>query len=580
MGVASVDERVRAGDGSERADLRAQVAILAARLDEQAVLIANQQREIAAQRDQLSRLMAPVVSMKPATPPGATMSVSPPPATRSRRAMLARVLGITAAGGVAALVQEPARANAQIAGTVAAGFPSTASYGLAAAPANTIAVTSLGSTTHGVIGNSSANGTGPAAEYSSGVFGTDRALGVGVQGITTNLYGVYGKALSPFSGTPTVGSAGVKGLANTVDYSFGVWGTATSSLTGGVFGENSSTTDTAAGIYGYATASTGAVVGLWGRTQSASAGTIATLGEAIATSGPTVGVLGRVSSPNGIGVKGTASGNYGVQGVSTSAAGVFGTSTTAYGVQGLSTNAYGVSGNSTTQAGVWGSSYNNVGVLGSSTTGVGVNGVSVSSNGVNGVSDTGIAVYGSSQNGTAGRFDGNVVIQGNLTVSGNFPHTAAVPSSDGTLRRLYGLNSAEAYYEDLGQGSLTNGVGMVTLDPAFVALVRADAYQVFLTAYGDSRGLYVSNQTASGFEVREVQGGTSSVGFGYRVVARPRDLPTSRLDRVTLAPSPAQPKLDRVEPLDVPATLREAHHNDGPGQGPTIGQPAHQQDGR
>jgi hypothetical protein len=272
----------------------------------------------------------------------------------------------------------------------------------------------------------------------------------------------------------------------------------------------------------------------------------------------------------GFGVHGASDSGVGTFGQSNSAAGVQGTSTTAYGVQGLSTNAYGVSGNSTTQAGVWGSSNSNVGVLGTSTSGVGVNGVSSSSNGVNGLSTTGIGVYGSSPGGQAGRFDGNVLINGNLTVTGTFPTTAAAPSTDGTLRRIYSLGAPEAFYEDFGQGSTTNGVGTVRLDPEFAGLIRTDAYQVFLTAYDDSRGLFVSNQTANGFEVREVQGGTSSVGFGYRVLARPRATVSPRLDTVTVPPAPPQSKLDQIEPLDVPRTLRDIANRttDGPARGP------------
>jgi hypothetical protein len=376
------------------------------------------------------------------------------------------------------------------------------------------------------------------------VFNTD-VVTAGVWGVTAriddNAFGVRGDAHG--AGAGVYGD----GFANGI----GVWGDATARM----------------GMFGTSTAN----VGVFGVSKSSGANTTppppspsGVAGQGFGRIGvqgvsdSAVGVSG--TSTSSVGVSGTSASAAGVSGTSTSAPGVFGTSVTAFGVQGLSTNAYGVSGNSTTQAGVWGSSSSNVGVLGTSTSGVGVNGVSDSSNGVNGVTTSGIGVYGSSGgSGLAGRFDGNVVVQGNLTVSGSFPHSAAVPSSDGTVRRLYSFEGTEAYYEDLGQGSLTNGVGTVILDPAFAALVRADAYQVFLTAYGDNRGLFVSNQTASGFEVREVQGGTSSIGFGYRVVARPRDLPTSRLDRVTLPPSPAQPRLDRVEPLDVPATLRDLH---------------------
>jgi hypothetical protein len=270
---------------------------------------------------------------------------------------------------------------------------------------------------------------------------------------------------------------------------------------------------------------------------------------------------GVFSIGSAVGVHGVSSTGAGVRGVSTSEAGVQGTSVSAYGVQGLSQNAYGVTGNSTTQAGVWGSSNNNVGVLGSSLSGVGVNGVSVSSNGVNGVSNTGIGVYGQSQSGPAGRFDGNVVIQGNLTVSGTFPQSSAVQSSDGTLRRLYSPGSTEAYYEDFGQGSITNGAGSITLDPEFAGLIMTDSYHVFLTPRGDARPLYIASQSASGFEVRESQGGASSIGFSYRVVGRPRSNPAPRLERVTIPSAPAQPKVDRIEPLDVPATIRDIQNN-------------------
>jgi len=377
----------------------------------------------------------------------------------------------------------------------------------------------------------------PAVTESGGVLGVSLGPSTGVRGESTEGVGVFGVSkaepnggsdtTNPFKTAPPSGAVGVAGVA---EAGVGVHGVATNGV----------------GVHG---ASTGGV-GI----------------EGISTS--SVGVHGE--STSGVGMQGISNGNVGV----------LGTSTTAFGVQGLSTNAYGVSGNSTTQAGVWGSSNTNTGVLGSSNTGVGVSGVSTSSNGVNGLSTSGIGVYGSSPSGLAGRFDGNVLVNGNLTVTGSFPHTAAVPSSDGTLRRLFSLETAEAYFEDAGQGSLTNGIGAVSLDADFAALVRTDAYQVFLTAYGDNRGLYVGNQTPSGFEVREVQGGTSSIGFGYRVLARPRDAVSPRLDRVTLPPSPAQPRLDRVEPLDVPATLRDLHHPDKPNGSQRGGPPPRTQDGR
>ncbi len=61
---------------------------------------------------------------------------------------------------------------------------------------------------------------------------------------------------------------------------------------------------------------------------------------------------------------------------------------------------------------------------------------------------------------------------------------------------------------------------------------------MFLTPRGDCRGLYVASQAASGFEVRELQGGTSTLGFTYRIMAHRKDLAAPRLERVT-RPAPA-----------------------------------------
>jgi hypothetical protein len=62
--------------------------------------------------------------------------------------------------------------------------------------------------------------------------------------------------------------------------------------------------------------------------------------------------------------------------------------------------------------------------------------------------------------------------------------------------------------------------------------VRTGDYHVFLSAEGDSRGLYVRRKARWGFEVREQAGGSSSVRFSYRIVARRRDIAGPRLPKV------------------------------------------------
>jgi len=62
--------------------------------------------------------------------------------------------------------------------------------------------------------------------------------------------------------------------------------------------------------------------------------------------------------------------------------------------------------------------------------------------------------------------------------------------------------------------------------------VSTDGYMVYPVAEGDCRGLYVSSRGAQGFDVRELQGGVSNIGFTYRVVARRKDIEGRRLARV------------------------------------------------
>jgi hypothetical protein len=58
-------------------------------------------------------------------------------------------------------------------------------------------------------------------------------------------------------------------------------------------------------------------------------------------------------------------------------------------------------------------------------------------------------------------------------------------------------------------------------------------YHVFLTPKGDCKGLYVTDETATSFVVRELGGGTSSIAFDYRIMAKRRGYEGIRLADVT-----------------------------------------------
>ncbi len=271
------------------------------------------------------------------------------------------------------------------------------------------------------------------------------------------------------------------------------------------------------------------------------------------------GVFG--SGNNGLGVVGACNSNSGVLGFSPSFRGVFGASTSGIGVEGDSTNSTGVIGRATAAGNP------NPGVIGSATNGYGVFGFSQNSNGIAGQSGGGAAgcvgfagapggygIYGgiAVQGGYAGGFAGPVLVVGNFTATGG-AKSAAVPHPDGTHRRLYCMESPESWFEDAADGKLVNGRAQVTLDPDFAAVVHNDKYLIYLTPEGDCKGLYVGSKSTSGFEVRELQGGTSSLSFNYRVMARRKDIPAPRLEKVQL-PEPIKElvKPDLPKPAELP----------------------------
>jgi hypothetical protein len=97
----------------------------------------------------------------------------------------------------------------------------------------------------------------------------------------------------------------------------------------------------------------------------------------------------------------------------------------------------------------------------------------------------------------------------------------------------YAVQSTENWFEDAGSAQLVNGAAQVSLEPIFGQTVNTGIeYHVFLTPNGDCKGLYVTNKTASGFEVHELGGGRSSIPFEYRLMAKRLGHEKERLVRV------------------------------------------------
>ena len=452
----------------------------------------------------------------------------------------------------------------------------------------------------GVGGQATAASGGPAF----GVWGDSLSTGgTGVAGFEdatsgfTN--GVYGQSVSPngtgvfgFNNASSGSTIGVAGSSASTNGK-GVFGitTASSGWANGVYGQSSSSTGN--GVVGIATASSGAPNGVFGQTfgpngngvlgvndSNAPIGGSGVVGISNAASGGASGVLGVIHSTSGAGTTGIATAssgfNNGVYGQNASSEGyavhgdAIASSGPAIGVFGTSTAANGGTG-------VWGVALANsggaVGVRGDleSPTASGAAGLFLT------LSPTSVAGQfanfsrqGLILQGLSGPFDatqvevfrvdssGNLHITGNLTVDGTKSSTAKL--QDGREVALYAVESPENWFEDFGSAELRNGVAWVPLDASFAQTVNAAVnYHVFLTANGDSNGLYVARKTPAGFEIREHGGGTSNVAFDYRIVARRRGYEAMRLlqvpERKNLEgfrpPLKMANSLQRVEPVKI-----------------------------
>lgn len=252
-------------------------------------------------------------------------------------------------------------------------------------------------------------------------------------------------------------------------------------------------------------------------------------------------VGGNGSFPGVLGVGGqplvaSNSGGPGVHGVGSGSP--FDAPNGAFGVYGIggTDGSPGVRGDGGTDAaaGVIGSSKLGDGISGKSSSGVGVRAFSETSVGLVAQGDTlvpGTIGLVASGNQLAARFDGNVLVQGNFTVTGT--KKAAVPFPDGSHRQLYCMESPESWFEDFGFGELVQGQAQVRLDPEFSSVVTSDPYHVFITEYEDNNALYISRRTSEGFVVR-AKGSKANGAFSYRLVAKRKDQVAPRFERVSL----------------------------------------------
>ena len=101
-----------------------------------------------------------------------------------------------------------------------------------------------------------------------------------------------------------------------------------------------------------------------------------------------------------------------------------------------------------------------------------------------------------------------------------------VKNTKNKLVNLYCPESPEVLFQDFGTGALVNGVAHINMDETFAKNITVNEkhpLRVIIQLEGDCKGVFVTNKTQTGFDVKELQGGNSSISFTWFVSANRAD---------------------------------------------------------
>jgi hypothetical protein len=117
---------------------------------------------------------------------------------------------------------------------------------------------------------------------------------------------------------------------------------------------------------------------------------------------------------------------------------------------------------------------------------------------------------------------GGRINNANQKIIGTGTVNTIVKNTKGDLITLTCPEAPEAVFQDFGIGQLINGFCHITLDPDLainITISEEHPLKVYITPEGDCNGVFVTNKSANGFDVKELQGGTSTVTFSWQIVA-------------------------------------------------------------
>jgi hypothetical protein len=236
--------------------------------------------------------------------------------------------------------------------------------------------------------------------------------------------------------------------------------------------------------------------------------------------GDSNGITGYSMTSDGYGVYGLADGDYGV--------GVTGANTTSGGVGVLGRSfgraGIGVLGVGNNMSDVYAPAFGPGGVFNGESTGIYARAI-VASNHVRGgyfvLTDGSNFYYASVACAASGYF---------YNILGNGSDGVIKQTRDGE-KVLFTPQMPEAYSEDVGRGQLNNGHVRINLEPLFSDCISiSDQYplNVFIQMNDDCQGVYTKTDN-SGFNVYELNKGTSNAHFTYRIIAKTKGYEPLRL---------------------------------------------------
>ena len=147
-------------------------------------------------------------------------------------------------------------------------------------------------------------------------------------------------------------------------------------------------------------------------------------------------------------------------------------------------------------------------------------------------------------------------------ISGNGGMATVIQDLNNEPVLMIAPEAPEYLFEDYGEGQLENGSVHITIDPIFaknIIVSEEHPLRVFVTLEGECNGVYITNKSVSGFDVKELNGGASNTKFMYQIVANRSDevMPSGRVSKYSEQRFQATQNVQDTKRLNTPKEKQE-----------------------